>query len=111
MTHIEQEFDTSRMATGPDWRGMGEYSPSLYQTQDVRNVEWPPPGVPKLLPLQSPVPVRARVVFAGDGEEWLNGVAVRWVRPVVFVQISDRRLSGAGLWLPAGDVQRRDQSP
>lgn len=81
-------------------------APSDWNHQQVVNVEWPPDGIPNLLPEHRPVPVQARVVWEHDGEEWIPGRAVRWLRPVVFVLINDRRHRGAGLWLPVRDVRR-----
>jgi hypothetical protein len=46
------------------------------------------------------------VVWEHDGEEWIPGRAVRWLRPVVFVLINDQRHRGAGVWVPLKDVRR-----
>lgn len=81
-------------------------APSEWNHQRVVNVEWPPEGIPSMLPEQPPVPVRVRVVWEHDGEEWIAGRAVRWLRPVVFVLINDARHRGAGLWLPLKDIRR-----
>lgn len=81
-------------------------APADWQYQKVSNTEWPPTGVARLLEERSPVPVTARIVWEADAEEWVVGSATRWLRPVVFVQLSDHRLSGAGVWLPAADVRR-----
>ena len=96
------------MAYGPDWTGMREYAPVTWLSlhQEVQNVEWPPGKIARLIPRHSPIPVRARVEFAKDGEVWLEGQAIRWVRPVVFVRLNDARIRGFGLWLSAGDVRR-----
>lgn len=96
------------MLNDPNWRGMGEFAPlhRLSSVQKVRNVEWPPDRIARFVPRHRRVPVEARVEFDADGEVWLPGSAIRWIRPVVFVQIDDRRIEGAGLWLPARDVRR-----
>ncbi len=55
-----------------------------------------------------PVPVRARVVWERDGEEWVDGTAIRWDRSHVLVQINDRaRCPTIGFWLRPQDVRRR----
>lgn len=38
-----------------------------------------------------PIPVSARLVWAEDGEEWLDTVAEAWTDQVVLVQVPDRR--------------------
>ncbi|WP_350269326.1 hypothetical protein AAFP32_12085 [Brevibacterium sp. CBA3109] len=49
-------------------------------------------------PERSPVPVRARVVFAGDGEEWLDGEAERLDPGVaIYVRLHDRRVNTLGV--------------
>lgn len=52
-------------------------------------------------------PVRARVVFEHDGEEYLDGLAQRWTKTHVFVVIPDTRLQIGALWLRAEDVRAR----
>lgn len=93
------------MAHGPDDWGVSPMH-RLSLVQQALNVEWPPDEIARFVPLHDPVAVRARVEFEGDGEVWLAGEAVRWVRPVVFVRLDDERINGAGLWLPAADVRR-----
>jgi hypothetical protein len=103
--YIEREFDIVQSMDGE--RRYGAFgAPSTWTFQKVRNVEYPPDGVPRLLRERDAIPVSARVVWEQDGEEWISGRAVKWVRPVVFVLISDERHGGAGLWLPAADVRR-----
>lgn len=52
-----------------------------------------------------PVPVRARVVFATDGEVWLDGMATRLgFDGAIFVELKDRRVQTIGVWLPPSDV-------
>lgn len=101
---LERLFDTCSMAR--DLRHGSFGAPANWDYQAVRNIEWPPDGVARLLPERRPVPVHARVVWERDGEEWVPGQAVRWLRPVVFVLLSDDRYRGAGAWLPAADVRR-----
>ncbi|MGH3117457.1 MAG: hypothetical protein ACRDQ2_10190 [Gaiellales bacterium] len=55
----------------------------------------------------NPIPVRARVVWAGDGEEWVDGTARRWTANAVFVGLSDERLRAIGVWLRPEDLRRR----
>lgn len=51
------------------------------------------------------VAVRARLVWAGDGEEWVDGEAGR-LDPgkAIFVHLHDRRCSTWGAWLHPDDV-------
>lgn len=93
------------MSDGPDDWGLSPMH-RMSLVQKALNAEWPPERIAHLVPEHDPVAVRARVEFEGDGEVWLVGEAVRWVRPVVFVRLDDERLIGAGLWLPAADVRR-----
>lgn len=87
---------------------MGGFAPShrLALAQQVRNVEWPPDRIAAFVPRRAPIAVEARVDFATAGEVWLPGKAIRWLRPVVFVQLNDQRIDGFGLWLLASDVRR-----
>lgn len=57
------------------------------------------------LPDRPAVPVRVRVVFAEDGEQWLNGEATR-LDPgaAIYVRIRDRRVMTLGVWLHPDDV-------
>lgn len=56
-------------------------------------------------PDRPPIPVQARIVFAEDGEEWLDGEAAR-LDPgtAIYVRLLDRRLSTLGVWLHPDDV-------
>ena len=53
------------------------------------------------------IAIRARLVFARDGEQWLYGWAVAWTKDAVCVQLEDRRLPTSRIWLAPSDVQRR----
>lgn len=57
-------------------------------------------------PDRPPIPVRARVVFAEDGEDWLDGEAER-LDPgaAIYVRLHDRRVSTLGVWLHPDDVR------
>lgn len=54
------------------------------------------------------VPVRVRVVWETDGEEYLYGEAIRWDDHHVYVRIRDTtsRLANQGIWLKPHDVYR-----
>ena len=55
------------------------------------------------------IPVRVRVVWERDGEEYLDGHAVRWDGGEhVYVRIRDTtgRLPGQGVWVKPDDVYR-----
>lgn len=75
--------------------------------QRVLNGHPVPPGKHRDVP--GPIDVRARVVFADDGEVWLPGRALEWTAELVRVEVHDprHRLRPAVAWLPAGDVRRR----
>lgn len=73
--------------------------------QKVLNERWPlidSKGHPHArgIPDQpKPIPVRARVVWEGDGEEWVDGMARRWSRNAVFrwlLTTNGCRRSGSG---------------
>ena len=51
------------------------------------------------------VSVRARIVWADDGEEWVDGEAMR-LDPgqAIYVRLHDRRCSTLGAWLHPDDV-------
>lgn len=57
---------------------------------------------------RTPIPVRVRVVFEHDGEQWLDGQATRWHGRSVRVAVHDTRLIVPGVWVDAADVTRRD---
>lgn len=78
--------------------------------QRATNERWP--ARPRDLPEQPhPIEVWARVVWERDGEEWVQGRAVRWDRAHVLVQINDRRCQTLGFWLPPADVRRASETP
>lgn len=95
-----------------DFRG-GMYDLPRYtsQHQAVLNERWPPdPGNRRRMPRHDldGIPVRVRVVWERDGEEWIDGVARRWDAEHVYVEcLDERRLSGNGVWVAPSDVQRR----
>jgi hypothetical protein len=75
--------------------------------QRALNERWP--ARPRDLPQQpDPIEVRARVVWERDGEEWVQGKAVRWDQHHVLVQIHDPRCQTLGFWLPPADVRRAE---
>jgi hypothetical protein len=57
---------------------------------------------------RNPIPVRVRVVWDRDGEEWIDqGMARRWTRTSVYVTFDDERLQLSGVWIAPADVERR----
>lgn len=62
-------------------------------------------------PERRPIPVRARIVFAEDGEEWLDGEAER-LDPgaAIYVRLHDRRVNTLGVWLHPDDVLREGKN-
>jgi hypothetical protein len=53
------------------------------------------------------VPIVARIVWADDGEEHLDTVALGWTGRDVYVRLPDRRYRLRAVWLDAADVTRR----
>ena len=54
-----------------------------------------------------PVPITARIVWADDGEEHVDTVALGWTGRDVYVRMSDQRYQLRAVWLDAADVSRR----
>jgi hypothetical protein len=54
-----------------------------------------------------PVPIVARVVWAHDGEEYIDTVAAGWSGQNVYVRLPDPRYRLTSVWLNAADVRRR----
>jgi len=54
----------------------------------------------------APIAVIIRIVWELDGEMWLPGLATRWTRQIVYVEIDDARKRTTGIWVDAGDVRR-----
>ena len=54
-----------------------------------------------------PVPIVAHIVWADDGEEHLETVALGWTGRDVYVRMTDRRYQLRAVWLDAADVKRR----
>lgn len=57
--------------------------------------------------LDPPVPVTARIVWAVDGEEHIDTVALGWAGRDVYVRMPDRRYQFTACWLDAAAVTRR----
>jgi hypothetical protein len=54
-----------------------------------------------------PVPIVARIVWADDGEEQVETVALGWSGRGVYVRMTDTRYRLRAVWLDAADVIRR----
>lgn len=78
--------------------------PHVLRRRQVLNMHWPPK--PAGFRDHEPIPVIARVIWAGDGEEFLPGEALRWDAHHVYVRIDDPRCEGNGVWLKPADVYR-----
>lgn len=78
------------------------HRPDLWQTVVNRH-----PYSGDFPPERRGIPVRVRIVWERDGEEWLNGRATRWTDDSVFVEFFDVRLVALGEWLAPSDVRRR----
>jgi hypothetical protein len=57
--------------------------------------------------LSPPVPIVARVVWAVDGEEHVDTVALGWTGQAVYVRLADARCRTNAIWLDGADVRRR----
>lgn len=58
-------------------------------------------------PFPGPIPIRARLVWEVDGEEWADGRAMAWTSRLVLVELQmEQRLQVHGAWLEASDVAR-----
>jgi hypothetical protein len=53
------------------------------------------------------MPITARIVWAGDGEEHVETVALGWTGQNVYVRLPDPRYQFTSVWLDAADVRRR----
>ena len=53
------------------------------------------------------IPIVARIVWADDGEEHVDTVALGWTGRDVYVRMSDPRYQLRAVWLDAADVTRR----
>jgi hypothetical protein len=56
---------------------------------------------------RNPVPIVARIVWADDGAEHVDTVALGWTGREVYVRLPDRRYQFTAVWLAAADVTRR----
>ena len=75
--------------------------------QRLLNESWPPQSA-TIRNADEPIPVTARLVWADDGEEWVESRAMRWRGRHVFVALHDRRNGYVqGVWIDASDVRRR----
>jgi hypothetical protein len=52
-----------------------------------------------------PVPIRVRILWDRDGEEWIETVALGWTGREVHVRMSDPRYRLRAVWLDAADVR------
>jgi hypothetical protein len=66
----------------------------------------PAPGCPHI-GSDPPVPIVARIMWADDGEEYIETVAAGWSGQLVYVRLPDRRYRLTSVWLNAADVRRR----
>lgn len=57
-------------------------------------------------PQREKIPVRARLVWERDGEEWAESRASRLdaAGPAIYVELDDRRCRTVGVWLHPDDV-------
>jgi hypothetical protein len=57
-----------------------------------------------------PVPVVVRIVWADDGEEHLETVALGWTGQHAYIRLPDPRYRFTAVWLDASDVKRINPS-
>lgn len=57
--------------------------------------------------LTTPIPVRVRLIWAKDGVEFIDTLAVGWAGQLVHVQLRDVRSRAASAWVHAEHVVRR----
>ena len=77
---------------------------------DVLNKHWPPRPA-EFRNRDRGIEVRVRIVWDGNGEEYVEGLATRWDADHVYVEVRDTRLEGNGVWVKPCDVYRRSPSP
>ncbi|MBA2478405.1 MAG: hypothetical protein H0V38_07325 [Sporichthyaceae bacterium] len=80
--------------------------PSWRFWQEITNGQ-PVPEQSLVTTPETPIPVTARIVWAVDGEERLDGWAIRWTRDQVLVELRDQRCATVGAWLAPADLKRR----
>lgn len=103
---------SARDANGYLYSGYPAERAKLHQT--VLNESWPQRDskgfhardIPHQ-PVEKHLKVTVRLVFATDGETFLDGRATRWTRSHVFVELADPRLAVMFVWVLARDVRRR----
>lgn len=84
--------------------------PHVLVWQDVLNAHWPAQPA-EFSSSEAAIPVRVRIVWARDGEEYTEGLATRWDADHVYVEVKDKRLRGNGVWVKPSDVYRRSPDP
>ena len=74
-------------------------------------MHWPPQ--PASFAAHHPgIPVRVRIVWEEDGEEFVEGTVTRWDAGHVYVQLKNtKRLPGNGVWVKPEDVYRATPDP
>lgn len=80
---------------------MNQFAPGPPNYQNVTN------SLPaRNRPDRTRLPVRARLVWELDGEEWVDAQALRLdpIGPAVFVEFGDARCRFTGVWLHPDDV-------
>lgn len=77
-----------------------------YREQEIHNALPVPPRRAQVDAVE-PIPVRLRVVWEKDGQEFLDTVALGWTRRIVRVQVYDVRSRIVARWFAPEDVRRR----
>ena len=83
----------------------------VHAWRTVLNMHWP--ARPASFSTHHPGnPVRVRIIWELDGEEFVEGTATRWDADHVYVQLRDTaRLQGNGVWVKPTDVYRASPEP
>lgn len=87
-------------------RDIHGYPTAPRRWQRIVNESWPQ-GAATIKDQPHPIDVTARVVWEYDGEETVEGRAIRWTRTRVLVAFDDPRWQTVGVWLLPSDVKRR----
>lgn len=92
---------------GGKWGGHEtDRTPGPPPVQKILNQEFPA-NARQLKDQPNPIKVTVRIVWEHDGEEWIEGTAIRWDRTHVLVSFGDRRNPTIGAWVRPADVRRR----
>lgn len=87
----------------------GPWDADASRWQEIVN-ELPIPSMSAQVVAPALVPVTVRIVWSVDGEERIATYALGWSGRSALVRIEDQRRQTIGVWLDAGDVERREDA-